>query len=317
MRSPFYLLLIALGYLISFPGVVQSQNTTSGTPFRTETFDLGNSPVIQAELSGYSLSVTGEEGTSNTSVQAFLFKNGKSISSETEEAKEFLDRLELKISQSGSKLSILARQKSGGSWDSWRSGISMEIRVKSPKQLEVNAKSSGGSLAIRGISGSAILNSSGGSIAVDSSGGVLEVNSSGGSFSLTNFDGSAKVGSSGGSVSITKANGTLEVSSSGGSMYLSQLDATLSASSSGGSIKAELDRVTQPMSFSASGGAITVELGSAAAFDLLVKGDGIRTDLLNFQGTTTPNLMTGKVNGGGPRLELSSGGGSISLKTTD
>lgn len=316
MRSPSYLLLIALGYLTSFPGVVFSQDYSSGTPFRTETFDLGTSPSLSAELSGYSLTVLGAEGTGKTSVQAFLFKNGKSISAETEEAKEFLEKLELKISQSGSKLSIVARQKSTNSWDSWRSGISLEIRVKSPKKLDVNAKSSGGSLSLRGISGSAILNSSGGSIAVDSTEGILQINSSGGSFSLSNFNGSAKVGSSGGSVSITQASGTLEVSSSGGSITLADLDATLSASSSGGSIKAELEKVAQPMNFSASGGSISVQLGAAAAFDLLVKGDGIRTDLLNFQGTTSPNLMTGKVNGGGPRLELSSGGGSISLKTT-
>jgi len=61
-----------------------------------------------------------------------------------------------------------------------------------------------------------------------------------------------------------------------------------------------------------------VSLGIArrAGFDVALSGGGIRIDRgLDFSGRNQRRSASGRINGGGPRLEVSTGSGDIRLNT--
>lgn len=307
----------ALMFFVAFwyLGLSVAYTQTDKKPLASKEFNLSGTASLKVEVHGASISVQSAPGN-KLEVRYFLKKDGKYLSQSDSEAQEFLEGFDIQVSQSGNTVSILAKQKSSNGWN-WKNRPSLSFEVSSPRELNTDIRTSGGSVYLQEVRGTHEIGSSGGSISVKNSWGNLNSKSSGGSFYLMDFEGDAHVQTSGGSVKVEDMNGNLIAKSSGGGMTLNDVSGSIDAHTSGGSIRANLPQVNRDMNFQSSGGSIQVSVSSNARFNVELKGGSISSQLINFQGTTSKTLISGKVNGGGPTIQMQSSGGSIRIENAD
>jgi hypothetical protein len=186
------------------------------------------------------------------------------------------DNFEVSIDHQGDDVLIVGERK--GSWISYNLGIHYEIKV--PEKYNVNLKTGGGSISLADLNG--------------------EVNAK----------------TSGGSISLGRIAGDIEVNTSGGSISVDEVMGEIDAHTSGGSIKATISKQPKEDSeLSTSGGSISVRLAEDIAVDLYAKTSGGRVSSeFDIEGTVKKTKIRGKINGGGPNLELKTSGGSVRIK---
>jgi DUF4097 and DUF4098 domain-containing protein YvlB len=255
-------------------------------------------------------------------------------------AEEVLKNHEVKFSQDGDTVHVRAEMNSG--WASnWRDkGRNLQVRylISVPKKFNVELKTSGGSIKVADLTGQArsqtsggSLNfgqiegpifgrTSGGSINVAGCQGDVDIKTSGGSIHLGEVDGNINAQTSGGSLTVKQVNGKTMVKTSGGNIDVAEVKGSLEAITSGGSITASVaDQPSGDCRLQTSGGSIKVSLSDKVAVDVDAKtsGGGVKTELpvaAVVQGEHRPNVLQGKINGGGPTLSLHTSGGGIFLQ---
>lgn len=185
---------------------------------------------------------------------------------------------------------------------------------------DVRARTSGGNLCFRGITGTVWGHTSGGSVETVNVTGDVQVRTSGGSLRFGAIQGFISGRTSGGSIKGTNCNGGIDVRTSGGHIWLGGIGRNVTARTSGGSIQAAMK--TQPQSecsLRTSGGGITCTLTPDVTVDLEAKtsGGSVSTDFAVerlIQGKARKNRLEGRINGGGPLLKLRTSGGNIHLQ---
>lgn len=171
-----------------------------------------------------------------------------------------------------------------------------------------------GSLAVYSASGSVdIADCAGSALKINvTSGGVqvgdlefdnVDVYCTSGSVSVENVTGSVKAGSTSGTVRVSSVSGSVEIGNTSGSATVTQPQADI-----------------QPIRIHNISGGIKVSLNQSAAFDLDVNttSGGFGTDFdITVSGKLSNSVVgediSGKVNGGGPIVELSTVSGGISV----
>lgn len=247
-------------------------------------------------------------------VEVYVRQNGKLVDHMDAAIQEKLADYEVDAVQTGATVyvSIKSRKSNMGNW---KNNIQFDLQVKVPKNISTSFQSSGGSIALSGLSGEHTLRSSGGSIKISDCGGSMTAKSSGGSFSASNFQGDVTLESAGGSVKMEQTSGSLQINSAGGSIDLDGISGKLVASSSGGSIKASLLSLSDEVSMKASGGSIAVSLPLGQGMQLDAKGGSVSSQLANFEGVRTDGSIRGTVKGGGVPVTLETSGGSIKIES--
>lgn len=198
------------------------------------------------------------------------------------------------------RVEVSVRKKSRGAMG-WLSGGSgnTRITVALPKSAAIEIESSGGGIAIADLDGGVVAESSGGGVDVTNLGGAARLSSSGGSIEAVNVAGEIEASSSGGSVEIREAHDRVVAESSGGGVSVHFAAGNAKGGqleSSGGGVAAQVDpTVGLEIDASSSGGAVACDLP------------------LTVRGTLRRDRVHGTLNGGGPRLELSSSGGGIAI----
>ncbi|HEY0142432.1 MAG TPA: DUF4097 family beta strand repeat-containing protein [Thermoanaerobaculia bacterium] len=182
----------------------------------------------------------------------------------------------------------------------------------------VNARTSGGSISAGKLSGVSTLKTSGGSIKVEGATASLVAKTSGGSIRIGDTTGPVEARTSGGSITLARTGGPVVAHTSGGGIRIEGAMGRVDASTSGGSIYAEILR--QPSGDSrlaTSGGGVTVLLASGIGVDLDARasGGGVHADVpVTIIGRQDDDHISGKVNGGGPKLVLRTSGGGVRVK---
>lgn len=147
----------------------------------------------------------------------------------------------------------------------------------------------------------------------------LDIHTGDGSIKGARVHGTMYLNTGDGSIHIEDADGQLAAHSGDGGIHVDGRFDTLKIETGDGSIHADINRGSKLASswYMHSGdGSITVQLPEDLAADLDVRtGDGsIRSDLSTLTEQDKHNhTLRGKLNGGGPLLELRSGDGSIHL----
>jgi len=143
----------------------------------------------------------------------------------------------------------------------------------------------------------------------------LNLDTSGGSIDIQDLIGNVDANTSGGSISLGHIDGEVDVDTSGGSIDVDAVSGNLNAHTSGGSIRARLDKQpTGDNELSTSGGSIKVYLFAEIKVDLSASTSGgrVKTDF-DVDGRVDKQKIRGTINGGGPRLRLSTSGGSVRI----
>lgn len=160
---------------------------------------------------------------------------------------------------------------------------SVELTVRVPEELTADVHTGDGSIKLHGLHGSIRVNTGDGSIEGDGLDGGLDAHSGDGSLHVKGRFDSLRIRTSDGSVEVEAATG-------------SRLHSDWRVETGDGSVHLSVPRNL----------AANVQLGT---------GDGsIHVDLpLTIEGAKSEHELRGKLNGGGPSLDVRTGDGSISL----
>jgi DUF4097 and DUF4098 domain-containing protein YvlB len=198
-------------------------------------------------------------------------------------------------------------------------------------QSDVSAQTSGGSVYIEDVQGSVRARTSGGSMDVGRVTQDVSIQTSGGDIEVADIGGRTDARTSGGDIEGRTLRGSVDVTTSAGDIELADVQAGVDARTSIGDIEVELtlsdfseDYTTE---LTTSHGDIEIVLppdlpaSIEATVEPLYQWD--RDDILSDfpLSRTTPNdersrtlRSSGDINGGGPRIELRTNGGSIRIE---
>jgi hypothetical protein len=282
-------------------------------PYLAKEFAAKGIEQLDIQSAGSSMNVSAWE-QDKIYVEVFVRQNGKVIDHMDASIQDKLSDYEVDAVQTGATVFVSVKSKKSN-MGNWKNNLQFDLQVKVPKSMSTSFQSSGGSIALSGVSGEHTLRSSGGSIKISDCGGSMTAKSSGGSFSASNFQGDLTLDSSGGSIKMDNTKGSLQLSSSGGSINLTDISGELVASSSGGSIKVSALAVSDEISLKASGGSISVFLPAGQGMTLEAKGGSVSSQLASFEGVRTDGSIRGTVKGGGVPVTLETSGGSIKIES--
>ena len=216
--------------------------------------------------------------------------------------------------------------------------LAVHIRVTVPKRFDARLETAGGNIAATGLEGGVEAKTSGGDLSFIHIHGPVNGNSSGGNISVTGGTDKLQVRTAGGNIALQDYHGTgAQLDSAGGNITVAVCAGPLGAKTSGGNISVE--KFTGPQIYAdTAGGAVTAELGSALLTDSYVRtaGGNVNVKLAdvvaaNLNASTEGGVITtavpvsdvkgrmqegkleGKINGGGPKLVLKTGGGNIEI----
>ncbi len=254
------------------------------------------------------------------------------------QAQKAFDAHKITFDQDGNTLIIKAKGPNDGrgSWWSGDRQIQVHYSLSIPTEFNVDVKTAGGSVNIASLKGYARAQTAGGSIKFGKITGEARAHTAGGSIDLAGATGSVdaetaggsiKVGESGGKVNVRTAGGSLyvegarkglEARTSGGSIHLKGVGGIVNALTSGGSISAEFAEApagTCTLQTSAGGVDVTLDPSWALDLDAQTSAGGVDTQIpVTVQGQQNRSTLCGKINGGGPRLELRTSAGRIEIR---
>jgi hypothetical protein len=212
--------------------------------------------------------------------------------------------------------------------------ISISYDVTVPARATVNARTGSGSIDIGDLSGPVDANTGSGSITVGRVAGPVTASTGSGSIVVTgagslnartgsgSIRGSAVAGaltasSGSGSVHVAQSGkGDVNVSSSSGEVEVTGVDGAARVSASSGSVVVE-GRPSAAWDIHSSSGGVTVRIPSDAAFDLDARVSSGRietTHAITMSGTIDKQRLQGKVQGGGPLVNIRTSSGGIRIQ---
>lgn len=127
-------------------------------------------------------------------------------------------KLDVELKQDGNTIHVRFKKPSGG----WYDNSSVSFEISAPADARLEAKTAGGSVTARGLSGGVEVDTGGGSIEVDGASGAVHLRSGGGGIEARHLDGTVDVSTGGGSVRVEGAlRGDNRVYTGGGSIRVS------------------------------------------------------------------------------------------------
>lgn len=188
----------------------------------------------------------------------------------------------------------------------------------------VTAQSAGGHITARHIGGTANIRTAGGHISVTDSSGPATLKTAGGHITIGDVGGDLIAETAGGHIETGHVKGSAKTRTAGGHIEIKQADGAIEAKTVGGSISATIGAQPKEASYlESAAGSVNVELAANVEVDVDAESHGGRVesefDLQGSSESDSPRWARnssahGKVNGGGPRLELRSTHGRISLR---
>jgi hypothetical protein len=179
------------------------------------------------------------------------------------------------------------------------------VFIETPSAVDVEGRTSDGSLKVSGINGTVQLQTSDGSVDVSDVNGSVRLRASDGSIQMHNLTGTLETRSSDGRVHIDGQFSGLQVHTSDGSLELTLAEGT---------------KLTTASRIESSDGHVTIHVPRTLAADLEVHtGDGhIQCDLpLVMDGydskSDSSHNLRGRVNGGGVPLTIRTSDGSVTI----
>lgn len=344
-RNQFLLTLLSAGTLAltSLAGT----RTEDQPPYQVKTFS-GKINAVRAETSGGSLTIEG--GTDmNAKVEMYVRANNWNDRLDKSEIEERLRDYDITIAQEGSTLVATAKRRNNDR--DWKKSLSISFKFYTPRNVNTDLRTSGGSIHLAALTGNQRFRTSGGSLHVNDvqgnldgqtsggsismehcrnsrssnidlqtsggsidareSTGTMRLHTSGGSIRLTDLKGSIDAQTSGGSVNGNDIEGDIKASTSGGSVRLNNVAGSLDASTSAGSVDVSLTRLGEFVRLNTSAGNINVRMPLDKGISLNLSGNRIKIPLNNFTGDTEKDRIKGTLNGGGVAVTLSASSGNV------
>jgi hypothetical protein len=216
-----------------------------------------------------------------------------------------------------------------------KEGVSVSYEVTVPPNTSVRTKSGSGRQRIDGVRGEVDASAGSGGIFIErvagpvrasAGSGAIELIDTGGGFDVSTGSGSiradgvagpvrARAGSGRVQVAIESAEGDVDISTGSGSIAVSGVRGGVRLRAGSGRIVVDGQPIRE-WNVKASSGSVEMKLPPNAAFELDANtGSGSINSAhpIELQGTLSRRHVQGRVRGGGPRIEASTGSGSIRI----
>jgi hypothetical protein len=213
--------------------------------------------------------------------------------------------------------------------------VSISYELVVPSETELKSQTGSGNQSIEGIRGPVRAHSGSGSLKVSDIGDELRAETGSGDIEVGTVHGSAYLNTGSGSIRGREIGGAITAQTGSGNLQLSQtapgpvkvttgsgtaelsgIRGSLRAQTGSGSITADGDP-TGDWILHAGSGDLMVRIPANAGFDLNAhSGSGgiSTTHPITMEGSLNRHELHGKVNGGGPRLEMETGSGNIRIE---
>jgi DUF4097 and DUF4098 domain-containing protein YvlB len=259
--------------------------------------------------------------------------------SSKEKEEEYLKAAPIRVTTEGDKVIVRATRKhdSLGSqlWDMLgHHSNEGHYSIRVPATFNADLDTAGGAISATGLTGTIKADTSGGDlhfekihgqIHADTSGGDINVitcegktnlDTSGGHIQVKDGQGDLNADTSGGNVTVLNLAGNAKVESSGGKLRLANISGKLYAETSGGAISAILPAtVANDIHLETSAGEIKVMTppNAGLTIDAETSAGSVRSDLPMANVRSDDDSLKATLNGGGKKLTLRSGAGSIEI----
>jgi DUF4097 and DUF4098 domain-containing protein YvlB len=298
-------------------------------PYLTQSLSAESIRNVEVQTSGGRISLTGVK-ESEARIEVYVNGNNNNELSADEIKKRIEENYELQISVDKNTVMAKAKPKKGNM--DWKKSLSVSFHVFVPQNTSSELSTSGGSIHLKGLSGTQDFETSGGSLHVEdvtgkvkgrTSGGSIEAENcsgdielltSGGSLDLNSLEGNVRASTSGGSIAGKNIRGEFTAHTSGGSIRLSDLACSLEASTSGGHINIAIKDYGKYVRIDNSGGDIDLHLPKGKGIDLDLEARKVNTTTMaNFKGSIEKDRVKGTLDGGGIPVKIKAHSGHIDL----
>jgi hypothetical protein len=217
------------------------------------------------------------------------------------------DAKDLEISQSGNTVTVDFQAR-------WGSSNNVRFYINLPSQFNVDAKTSGGDIIVRGsLKGEVMGKTSGGNVEVENIDGPTTLKTSGGNIIVGNVNGEGDVSTSGGNIKVESVSKTFKGTTSGGDIEVGDVGGDITVATAGGNIK--VGNVSGNASVKTDGGNISLK---GASGKVIAKTAGGDIELDNVTGSVEAKTSGGEVTAdllpaGNESSELASSGGDVTL----
>ncbi|HTE41317.1 MAG TPA: DUF4097 family beta strand repeat-containing protein [Steroidobacteraceae bacterium] len=204
-------------------------------------------------------------------------------------------------------------------WLAWITNGPFDVQytIQVPREFHVQARTAGGNLELRNLSGKTVARTSGGNVRINGLSGDADVRTSGGSIRALQIVGNTKLITSGGNIDVENAHGDVSARTSGGDIRLKEIDSKLVAHTSGGDVDVFMVGANRGVDVSTSGGDITLHVPTdfKAAVSARTSGGDVDCDLpVESIEKFKHSRLEGKINGGGEPLVAKTSGGDITIR---
>jgi DUF4097 and DUF4098 domain-containing protein YvlB len=174
-------------------------------------------------------------------------------------------------------------------------------------------RTSDGSIDISEISGNVNARTSDGDVHLKQITGLIEVGTSDGNIELKRIMGDVQASTSDGNIILDKIKGDIAVKTSDGYIDFKEISGSFRASTSDGNIRGNVVDLREALTLKTSGGNIDVALPAQLGIDFEIKAESIDVPFKNFTGKLDKTFVSGKSNGGGIPVVLSTSDGSVTV----
>jgi DUF4097 and DUF4098 domain-containing protein YvlB len=304
------------------------------------TFDVTPGGTLTVEADGSDVTVTGGDGT-QVAVQILVTGS-----------QSYVDHMDLTAEATSGGVAVTAKHKPGVTGWFNVGHTESSVKVKVPKNYNVELRTSGGDITAAQLQGSLYGKTSGGDVKVSDVRGPVSAHSSGGDITTTNIEGKTEIETSGGDVVARTVTGNLDASTSGGEILVEHVtgatrarsssgdvvarnvrgnvdlrssgggiraegvDGEIRASTSGGDVEAELIGANRGIYATSSGGSIVLHLpaDTGGVLDASTSGGNIKTELPVTTKEAGERRLNGTIGGGGAEILAKTSGGNIRLQ---
>lgn len=172
---------------------------------------------------------------------------------------------------------------------------------------------SDGNIQIRNIKGQLTGRTSDGNIDLKTVNGTVSMVTSDGNIVAERIQGDLDLTTSDGDIQSSNTFGNTILKTSDGNVLFANLSGSLKATTSDGDIRGNVSELKNKLDLRTNDGNIDVSIPDGQGLNLALRGEKIRTELKNFDGTSKDHLVTGKVNGGGIPVEIVASDGNVTL----
>jgi DUF4097 and DUF4098 domain-containing protein YvlB len=198
-----------------------------------------------------------------------------------------------------------------------RRNISIDFEVWVPEQTTLNANSGSGDVMVENLKSMVTARTGSGNVQLRQIKGDVHANTGSGDVTMDGVAGNVNADTGSGNIKIgMAAAGSLRLGTGSGDVIASGVKGGFRAHTGSGNITADGD-VTSEWAAETGSGDVNITLPQSARFELLAStgsGDLNINREITMSGTLDKHRIRGKVNGGGPLVQLQTSSGNIRLK---